>query len=122
MVQIIVSKRKTEHLGGGIVAQSLQLLLSIKYDTFGVQLRQSDAPLLVREGGRDFHPVQLRSFDTRPRRISQMADDYDKVWPTGLTLKEAEEVHSYLIDGTRVFGAIALIAHVLVAISTPWLG
>lgn len=51
-----------------------------------------------------------------------MADDPDKVWPTGLTLREAEEVHSYLIDGTRVFGAIALLAHILVAVSTPWLG
>ncbi|MCR9108776.1 light-harvesting protein [Marivita sp. XM-24bin2] len=51
-----------------------------------------------------------------------LTDDEDKVWPTGLTLKEAEEVHSYLIDGTRVFGAISLLAHFLVAASTPWLG
>jgi light-harvesting protein B-800-850 beta chain len=48
--------------------------------------------------------------------------DSDKVWPTDLTLDEAEEVHSYLFDGTRVFGLIALIAHVLVAVATPWLG
>jgi light-harvesting protein B-800-850 beta chain len=62
----------------------------------------------------------------KPRRREHggtfMSNDPDKVWPTGLTLREAEEVHSYLIDGTRVFGVIALIAHILVAVSTPWLG
>jgi light-harvesting protein B-800-850 beta chain len=51
-----------------------------------------------------------------------MPSDPNKVWPTGLTLSEAEEVHSYLIDGTRVFGIIALFAHGLVALTTPWLG
>ena len=61
-------------------------------------------------------------MERNSERENGMSDDPDKVWPTGLTLKEAEEVHSYLIDGTRVFGAIALLAHVLVAFSTPWLG
>lgn len=48
--------------------------------------------------------------------------DPEKVFPTGLTLSEAEELHSQLIDGTRVFGAVSLLAHILVALTTPWLG
>lgn len=48
--------------------------------------------------------------------------DPEKVFPTGLTISEAEELHSQLIDGTRVFGAVSLLAHILVALTTPWLG
>ena len=48
--------------------------------------------------------------------------DPEKVFPTGLTVSEAEELHSQLVDGTRVFGVISLLAHVLVALTTPWLG
>ncbi|MEH6775049.1 MAG: light-harvesting protein, partial [Cereibacter changlensis] len=40
-----------------------------------------------------------------------MTDDLNKVWPTGLTVAEAEEVQKQLILGTRVFGGIALLAH-----------
>ncbi len=49
-------------------------------------------------------------------------DDPDRVWPTGLTIRESEELHKHLIDGTRVFFLISLIAHSLVYALSPWLG
>lgn len=50
-----------------------------------------------------------------------MSGDPDKVWPTGLTFAEAEELHKHLIDGTRMFGMISLFAHVLAFAFSPWL-
>ena len=39
-----------------------------------------------------------------------MADDPNRVWPSGLTTAEAEELQQGLVDGTRVFFMIAVIA------------
>ncbi len=47
--------------------------------------------------------------------------DKDKVWPTGLTEGESEEIHRNLIQGTQVFGMIAAFAHLLAYIYSPWL-
>jgi light-harvesting protein B-800-850 beta chain len=75
-------------------------------------------------------------FDARPWRLpagttgrgcksltegKSMEIDPNKVWPSGLTLPEAEELHNHILEGTKIFGAISLFAHFLAFAFTPWL-
>ncbi|MBX9886285.1 MAG: light-harvesting protein [Novosphingobium sp.] len=48
-----------------------------------------------------------------------MADDM--VYPSGLTEKQAIEINEGLKWGTRIYGGIAVMAHVLAFMLTPWL-
>jgi hypothetical protein len=48
-----------------------------------------------------------------------MADE--TVYPTGLTEAQAVEINEGLKWGSRIFGGIALVAHVLAFVLTPWL-
>ena len=52
---------------------------------------------------------------------SHSMSDHQKVWPTGLTEAESEEIHRQLIQGTQIFGMIAAFAHLLAYIYSPWL-
>lgn len=50
-----------------------------------------------------------------------MADTDEKVGPSGLTLRQAEELHANLVEGTRIFFCFAVFAHLLAYIYSPWL-
>lgn len=53
--------------------------------------------------------------------VDSTASDPNRVWPTGLTEPEAEELHRHLIQGTQIFGVISALAHLLAYINSPWL-
>jgi 3-vinyl bacteriochlorophyllide hydratase len=57
----------------------------------------------------------------RSQAIQAASLNSSKATLTGLSVKEAEELHRNLIQGTQFFGFIAAIAHLLAYIYSPWL-
>ena len=58
--------------------------------------------------------------DASVERRSVLADD-TQVYPSGLTLDQANEIQQGLMWGTRIYAGIAVCAHVLAFMLTPWL-
>eukprot|EP01034_Spumella_vulgaris_P033912 gene33912-41830_t len=61
------------------------------------------------------------TFKATPFLAMVVKNSPHKVWPTGLTQAESEEIHRNLIQGTQIFGMIAAFAHLLAYIYSPWL-
>ena len=57
----------------------------------------------------------------RSQAIQAASLNSSKATLTGLSVKEAEELHRNLIQGTQFFGFIAALAHLLAYIYSPWL-
>jgi hypothetical protein len=53
--------------------------------------------------------------------VLKMAGEDTHVYPTGLTESQALEINEGLKWGTRIYFGIALAAHVLAFMLTPWL-
>jgi hypothetical protein len=66
----------------------------------------------------------ITAFPRMPKPIKEvrhMTGDDTKVYPTGLTEAQALEINDGLKWGTRIYFGIAVAAHALAFVLTPWL-
>ena len=64
---------------------------------------------------------QLGAEATRLEAAQAVSVNRSQATLTGLSVDEAEELHRNLVQGTQFFGFIAIIAHLLAYIYSPWL-
>ena len=64
---------------------------------------------------------QLGAEATRLEAAQAVSVNRSQATLTGLSADEAEELHRNLVQGTQFFGFIAIIAHLLAYIYSPWL-
>jgi hypothetical protein len=84
-------------------------------------MEKSTSTLVASQGNKAGVITEFPRMPYFTKEVRHMAGDDTMVYPTGLTEAQALEINEGLKWGTRIYFAIAVSAHVLAFVLTPWL-
>lgn len=109
-------------LGTGYLDQiQLMLLALAAYATYVVNAGQFIWKLRMARLDEAKKKLGANSLNPSMANVQVVMPQISRATLTGLTTAEAEELHRNLIQGTQFFGFVAVIAHLLAYIYSPWL-